>query len=110
MLAYQIRNFIYVDELAEACVRALSNKCKNKILTIAGKEKIDIIALSQLIKNQIKGKVTIKIETKSNRKSDYTGEIDNLKQSYELLNWEPTINIKSGIKKYIDWYKNELAD
>ena len=32
-------------------------------------------------------------------------EISNLKAK-KLLNWEPKIEIKQGVKDYIDWYKS----
>ncbi|MDP7194572.1 MAG: NAD-dependent epimerase/dehydratase family protein [SAR202 cluster bacterium] len=46
----QIRNFIYVEELAEGCVKALSEKCKNNIITLAGNEQINIRELSFIVK------------------------------------------------------------
>ena len=102
----QIRNFIYSEDFAEGCVRALSNKCRNKILTIAGEEQIDIRDLSLLIKSLFNGKVRINIETENDRDSDYSGAIGNVTESYEMLDWKPMINLETGIRKYIEWSKN----
>ena len=36
--------------------------------------------------------------------------LPNLKNSKELLGWEPNTNIEDGIKKTVEWYKdNELT-
>tara|TARA_B100000315_G_C14530315_1_gene565838 strand:+ start:278 stop:1141 length:864 start_codon:yes stop_codon:yes gene_type:complete len=101
----QTRNFIYVDDLAEGCVRALSEKCRNKILTIAGEKQINIRDLSLLIKDLFNGKVSINIETENDRESDYSGEIENVDESFEILDWKPAVNLEAGIKKYIEWSK-----
>jgi UDP-glucose 4-epimerase len=101
----QIRNFIYVEELAEGCVKALSEKCKNNIITLAGNEQINIRELSFLVKKLFNGQVSISMESENNRDSDYLGVIENIDESYEMLGWKPEINLETGIKKYIDWCK-----
>jgi len=104
----QIRNFIYVEDLAEACVKVLSKNCINKILTIAGYEPLNIYDLSILIKNLCNEKVNIKLEKSNERYYDYSGEIENIDESYKMLNWKPAVNLEMGIKKYIKWSKNHL--
>ncbi len=101
----QIRNFIYVEELAEGCVKALSERCKNSIITLAGTEQINIRELSLLVKKLFGDRVRIKIESGNNRDSDYLGVIENIDGSFEMLDWKPAINLERGIKKYIDWCK-----
>jgi UDP-glucose 4-epimerase len=105
----QVRNFIYVEDLAEGCVKALSEKCRNKILTIAGKEQIDIRNLSLIISNLFDREKSIKIEVDNNRDHDYSGKIENINESFKILDWKPSINLKTGIKKYINWYNNEFS-
>ena len=101
----QIRNFIYVEELAEGCVKALSEKCKNNIITLAGNEQINIRELSFLVRKLFNGQVSIDMESENNRDSDYLGVIENVDESYEMLDWKPAIDLETGIKKYIDWCK-----
>ncbi len=101
----QIRNFIYVEELAEGCVKALSEKCKNNIITLAGNEQINIRELSFLVKKLFNGQVSINMESENNRDFDYLGVIENIDESYEMLDWKPAIDLETGIKKYIDWCK-----
>ena len=101
----QIRNFIYVKELAEGCIKALSERCENATVTVAGEEKIDISDLSLLIKTILNSEVKINIQSENDRYSDYDGEIENVHESFKMLDWKPTINLETGIKKYINWVK-----
>jgi UDP-glucose 4-epimerase len=101
----QIRNFIYVKELADGCVKALSERCKNNIITLAGKEQINIRELSFLVKKIFNGQVSINMESENNRDFDYLGVIENIDESYKMLDWKPAIDLETGIKKYIDWCK-----
>ena len=45
------------------------------------------------------------MESENNRDSDYAGEIENVHESFKMLDWKPTINLETGIKKYINWVK-----
>jgi UDP-glucose 4-epimerase len=101
----QVRNFIYVKELADGCVKALSERCKNNTITLAGKEQITIRDLSLLVNKIFNDQVSIKIKSNNNRDSDYLGKIENIDESFEMLDWKPSIDLETGIKKYIDWCK-----
>ena len=102
----QIRNFIYVEELAIGCVKAMSTKCINTIITLAGREEINISQLSILVKKLFNDSININTESNNDRDFDYIGAIENINESYEKLNWKPKINLEKGIKKYIDWYNH----
>jgi len=43
------------------------------------------------------------------RKDDYSGVIENLKETSSILDWTPKTHLEDGIKKYIEWYKGEVA-
>ena len=103
----QIRSFINVDDLAEGCVKVLSENCCNKTLTIAGKEQITIRDLGLLFKDIFGVQVSINEKNINNRISDYSGEIENIEESYKILDWKPAFDLETGIKKYVEWCKNK---
>ena len=102
----QVRNFIYVEDLAEGSVVALDKKCENQVLTLAGKESTSIRELAIIVQNMFSSKIDITFDNKNTRQQDHHGSINGLQETFEILNWKPRIGIKVGLKKYINWYKS----
>jgi UDP-glucose 4-epimerase len=98
----QYRNFIYVEDLAEGNVLALKEIAKNKIYNLDGKEKISIKQIADTIR-KILGKVEIQyVEA---RPGDFSGKEIRSTRAKEELGWEPKFSFEEGIRKYIDWFK-----
>jgi len=98
----QFREFIYVEDLAKGTVLALSQKAKNKIYNLAGKERVTIKQMAQTIQ-KILGDV--KIEYTPARPGDFSGKEIRCDLAKKELNWEPKVSFEEGVRKYIDWYK-----
>lgn len=104
----QVRNFIYVEDLAEGCVAALNKNAENKTYVLSGAQNTSIIELAELIRSSINPKM--KIEVTGEREKDYLGELnlDNECMALEDINWRPRISLAEGITKYTEWIrKNE---
>ena len=97
------RSFTYIDDITEAISRILKTEHKNKIYDIGNDETVSLIEFIETIENELNIKAIKKylplqqgdvIETQSN--------------SSELF-WDtyfyPEINIKTGIKNFVKWYK-----
>lgn len=98
----QYRKFVNVEDLAEGCVLALNDIAENKIYNLEGDEKITIKQIADTVGEIIGG---VKIEYKEGRKGDFEGNnISNQKAKNEL-GWSIKIGFKEGMKKYIEWYK-----
>ncbi|MFC1807219.1 NAD-dependent epimerase/dehydratase family protein [Candidatus Omnitrophota bacterium] len=98
----QFRKFIYVEDLAEGNVLALSSVAKNKIYNLDGTDKISIKQIAETIK-KILGDV--KIEYVPARPGDFSGKEVSSRLVAEELGWKPKINFEEGLKRYINWYK-----
>lgn len=102
----QFRKFVYVEDLADGCVKALKDVAKNKIYNLEGDEKVSIKDIAETVK-EIIGNVQI-VYTEG-RKGDFAGkDISNAKAKAEL-GWMPKTSFKEGMKRYIDWYKISLS-
>lgn len=101
----QKRNFIYVEDIALACVAAINENAKNKIFTIAGKKSITIEELAYAVKDIVNPASEIILKEDSNREDDYLGQINNLEETFEELGWQPRIDIVNGISEYTKWFK-----
>jgi len=100
----QFRQFVYVEDLAEGNVLALKSIAKNKIYNLDGKEKITIKRIAETIQ-KILGKVEIKYVPA--RPGDFRGKVASSELAKKELGWEPKTSFEDGVRKYIEWYKEQ---
>ncbi len=100
-----LREFLYVDDLADAISFVIENKIDDELINIGSNEEISIQSLvSILIK-------TIKFEGDISFNDEYPdGNPRKLLDSSKIFNygWEPKISIEDGILKTYQWYLNNL--
>ena len=101
----QFRNFVYVEDLAEGNVLGACKIADNKIYNLEGDVKISIKDIAETIK-KILGDV--KIEYIEGRPGDFSGKESSNKKAEEELGWKPKMCFEDGVKKYIDWYQEQL--
>ena len=102
----QYRNFIYVEDLADAHVLALEDKAENQILNLEGIRRITIKEMAETIQKLVEN--DIKIESIPARPGDYEGKEASNDKIKRLLNWEPKIDFEEGMRKTIAWYKSHV--
>jgi UDP-glucose 4-epimerase len=98
----QSRNFIYVEDLAEGSVAALSNNAENKTYYLEGLQQITVKEVAEIVKKLVGN---IKVEYKEARPEDYTGKTEFNDESKKDLDWWPKIDFEEGVRRYIEWYK-----
>ena len=97
-----MREFLHVDDLAEACYRCMISYDSPEILNIGTGEDITIKELTELISNIIgyHGKIEWDV-SKPNGTPRKVLNIDKIKS----IGWSPKIEIRQGICKTYEWYK-----
>lgn len=103
----QFRNFIYVEDLAQAHILAMREKAENEIYNLEGIRKITIKEVAETVQKLVEGDVKI-IYTPA-RPGDYTGKEVSRQKAKRELGWEPTTDFEEGMKKTIEWYKKEMG-
>ena len=98
----QFRNFIFVEDLADGNVAALSEVAKNKIYNLEGLRPITIKEVAETVSQLIPG---AKVEYIEQRAGDFKGKIASNDKATRELGWKPKVDLVEGIQKYIDWYK-----
>jgi UDP-glucose 4-epimerase len=101
----QKRNFIYVEDLAEGCVKALGKKGENKTYVIAGKEMVSINDLIAIFKKIMPDR--LKVSHQKGRVDDYAGEILGNNLIKKELGWQPKTSLVEGVKKTFNKLKGE---
>lgn len=103
----QIRHFIHGEDVAQACRRIVEKDIANTTLILAYRRGISVNELAKIIRAHVPSCI---IERRENmgREDDYQGDIDDAKETYEVLKWEPKIHPEEGVKRLINYFqKNE---
>lgn len=100
----QVRDFIYVEDLAEAHIKAINLEGFNifNIGTGKGTKVIDVV-------NNIFKIVGYKVPIKNlgKRKGDAQSLYTSNKKIKKELNWKPKFNLEKGLRETINWFKKE---
>ncbi len=102
----QIRDFIYIDDLASAHILPL-NKSGLHIYNVGTQRGVKIIDLVNRI-FELTGKKS-SIEDKGERKGDVPELIASAEKIKEELGWEAKIDLDEGLKKTIDFFRSRLS-
>jgi GDP-L-fucose synthase len=95
------REFLHVDDLADACVYLMANYSSPDIVNVGWGEDISILDLAQLVQ-QVVG-FEGEIELDSDRPDGTPRKLlDTARLS--SLSWNPTIGLKDGIESTYHWY------
>lgn len=104
----QYRNFIYVEDLADAHVLVLKDEAENQILNLEGMRRITIRETAKTIQKLVGNDV--RIEYIPARTGDYKGKEASNDKIKRLLGWEPKIDFEEGMGKTIAWFKSKYAN
>ena len=103
----QIRDFLYIDDLIDAIFLALhSEAADGHILNIGSGKPLKIKDLIEVIQKKISKGMPIygKIPYRDNENMSIFTEI---KKAKALLNWEPKVSLDDGIKRTINYYREQ---
>lgn len=104
------RDFIYVNDLCDGITKALAhNKTGCEIFHLGNGAQIKIIELAKLIIDS-SNRMNLEIEFHPARKGEVEKNFSSSLKARELLDFNPSTSIKSGIKKTWDWYIRHLLE
>jgi len=100
----QSRGFTYIDDIAKGTILGLK-PLGYEIINLGGHESITINELIHLMEDLIGRKANIVHQ--SFHPADMLANWADVDKAKELLNWEPRVSLKYGIKELIAWYNAE---
>ena len=103
-----IRELLYIDDAAEAVVRALDVECTVDPINIGSHKGISIMELAKLIKEIVGYKGDIILDTDS--PDGVFCKIMNVDKMKDIFHWMPTTIFREGIKKTVEWYEANGSD
>lgn len=100
-----LREFLYVDDMAEACLYLMQNYESSELINIGSGREISIRELAEIIRDVVGFQGEIVFDT---TKPDGTPRrvLDNSKIS--ATGWKPKMDIREGIKREYEYYVNML--
>ena len=104
------RDFTYVANAVQANILSLftSNEAAvNQIYNVACGDRTTLKQLWSFIKETTGSSVDV--EYRENRVGDIPHSLADISKAKSLLNYAPAINVKSGLEKAFDWYKENLT-
>jgi UDP-glucose 4-epimerase len=101
----QIRDFVHVYDVIQANILSL-DRAKNEIINISTNETTSINELFKIMKEEINYKKTPIYQQK--RPGDLEVSVLSNEKAKEILNWQPSFNLKKGVKNTIEWYRTSV--
>ena len=101
------REFLHVDDLAEACVKCMQDYDDPEPINVGTGEDVTIKELAETIVDVVGYKNYYEWDTsKPNGTPRKVLNIDKIKS----LGWEPKIGLREGIESTYEWYKENVKD
>ena len=101
----QTRSFCYVDDLINGMI-LLMNSNYEKPINIGNPNEFSIKELAKLVRNLINQ--NLEFEYRDLPEDDPKQRQPSIQLAKDILNWEPKIQLKEGLIKTIDWFKENL--
>jgi UDP-glucose 4-epimerase len=96
----QQRNYVYVEDLADAHVRALAPAAAGQVLALEGGTPVSVREIAETVQ-QLIGRVPVHYVPA--RGADYQGVSVSNRAAKELLDWSPVTPFAAGVRRYLDW-------
>lgn len=102
----QTRRFVYVEDIADACVRALAPEAANRVYNLVGTEETSIREVAEKAQELVgEGEVLIT----EGRAGDFAGAVISGARVERELGWTPQTNFAEGARKYVEWRQSQAA-
>jgi UDP-glucose 4-epimerase len=106
----EVHDYIYVTDVARACLMAMTSASCNHVLNIA--TGVDT-TLTQVVNLVLKEAATTALEPeyKADTRAVRSSAVAHLNFSRDKaqreIGWEPLVDIETGIRRYIAWYRSQ---
>jgi len=99
----QFRNYVYVDDLADAHLAALSGDAENEVFNLKGPEPITIRRMAEEVRDLLGAAFTVEGGPLS--PGDYEGRVISGEKAKRMLGWEAETPFPQGLRRYVEWYR-----
>jgi len=103
----QTRDFIYIDDLVDAILKAALFDKGGEIFQIATSKEHTVNEVAEILKEELGQKGAIlRIEHSSPRKGDVRRNFSDTAKARKYLGWQAEVNLREGIRRTVDWFSS----
>jgi nucleoside-diphosphate-sugar epimerase len=103
------QNFIYAEDIVD-CVKNCLKTTTEGVYSLIGSETVSMLSLAHLVKEIAESKSEIVIGNQIDPLEKSTPPFYNETSSVSQLGFVPSYSLEQGLKRYIDWKKNENSN
>jgi UDP-glucose 4-epimerase len=103
----QQRNYVFVGDIADAHVRALSPAAADQVLALEGGTPVSVREIADTVRELIR---PVPVEYVPARTADYQGVGVSNRRAKEVLDWSPETSFVVGVRRYLDWLTTASAE
>ncbi len=100
----QQRNYVYVEDLADAHLRALAPAACDQTLAIEGGTPVSVREIADTVCSLVR---PVPVRHEPARPADYQGVSISTRLAKELLDWSPVTSFPAGVRLYLDWLSQQ---
>lgn len=97
------RDYTYIDDFIVGLVAALDQQFGFEIFNLGNSQSIALEKFIHIIEQELGKRASIKVEPM--RPEDMPITCANIDKARKLLHYQPKTNIVTGMRKFIDWYR-----
>ena len=101
------RDYTYVKDIVDGILAAVGKEFKFEVINLGNSKPVELRQFISIIEENLDKKAKIK------KMPLQPGEVEvtyaDVKKAERLLAWKPKTSVETGMKKFIEWYKNERA-
>jgi len=101
----QTRDFIYIDDLVDAILKAAMFDSGGEIFQIATSKEHTVNEVAEILKEELgqKGAVVHLVHS-SPRKGDVRRNFSNTAKAKKILGWQAEVDLREGLRRTVDWF------
>jgi UDP-glucose 4-epimerase len=100
----QQRNFVYVEDIADAHVLALTPAAANQTLALEGDTPVSVNEIAETVQHLVR---PVPVRFTDGRAADYEGVSISNQRAKDVLNWSPSTPLAEGIRRYLTWLEDQ---
>jgi len=103
-----VRDYFYIGDLAQACVRAATAACSREVFNIGGGKGISLKQLIDMV-----GEVStarVEVEYQSARPFDVPRLVLDISKASNRIEWRPRVGIQEGLERTWRWMREWIRD
>ncbi len=107
----QTRDFIYIDDLVEAIVRAVRADVGGEVFQIATHRETTVSEITEMLVELIEERTGLRPEIRhgDRMKGEIQRNFSDVSKAKRVLGWEPTTELREGLATTLDWFLAQRA-